>query len=203
MQSEQREPVDPRRSWAPGGDVCDECLSYWFAVQVRTGREQSATTHLRTRGYDVFLPCYQTQRRWSDRVKRVECALFAGYVFCRMAPAVTGKILTAPGVIRIVGNRAGPLPVSADEIEAIQRIVETFRTAEPWPFVLAGDRVHLDTGPLQGLEGLVVTVKNRHRLIVSVSLLQRSVAVEIDPAWVSVPSNPRSWRGHLDHLTLS
>jgi transcription antitermination factor NusG len=178
-------------------------VSRWFAVQVRTGREHSATKHLRTRGYDVFLPCYQEQRRWSDRVKQVECALFAGYVFCRMAPEVTGKILTAPGVIRIVGNRTGPLPVSASEIQAIQRIVETIRTAEPWPFVLAGDRVRLETGPLRGLEGLVISVKSRHRLIVSVSLLQRSVAVEIDPAWVSVPVQPQPWRGYLDHLTLS
>lgn len=172
------------------GRSFDELAREWFAVHVWAGREQSCATHLRARGYEVFLPCYQERRRWSDRVKQMDRALFSGYVFCRTAAAVAASIVTTPGVIRIVGDRSGPLPVHADEIEAIQRIVETRRSTEPWPFLEAGQRVRVDAGPLRGLEGVVLRVRNRHRLIVSVSLLQRSVAIEIDPEWVTVPYGP-------------
>lgn len=163
-------------------DLADE----WFAIQVRAGREPVCATHLRARGYDVLSPSYHERRRWSDRIKVVERALFAGYIFCRTAPTVTAKIVTTPGVIRIVGNRNGPLAVKPDEIEAIQRIVDTERPAEPFEYLRHGDRVRVERGPLRDLEGIVVMVRNRHRLIVSVSLLQRSVAVEIDPDWVTV-----------------
>jgi transcription antitermination factor NusG len=81
------------------------------------------------------------------------------------------------------------LPIRAEEIEAIQRIVETGRATEPWPFLQVGEQVRIETGPLRGTEGVVLRVQNQHRLIVSVSLLQRSVAVEINPEWVS-PSHP-------------
>jgi transcription antitermination factor NusG len=156
----------------------------WFAVHVRAGREQSTAGHLRGRGYEVFCPTYRERRRWSDRIRTAERALFAGYVFCRITTAAHWKVVTAPGVIRIVGDRSGPLPVSASEIAAIQRIVELQHAVEPWPFLQAGRPVRVECGPLRGTEGVVLRAKDRHRLIVSVSLLQRSVAVEIDPAWV-------------------
>jgi transcription antitermination factor NusG len=165
----------------------DAAMREWFAVQVWSGREQVSARHLRQRGYEVFLPCYSQRRRWSDRIKVVDRALFPGYMFCRLDTNVAGRIITAPGVIRIVGDRSGPLPVAAHEIEAIQRIVETQLSAEPWPVSYVGQRVRIERGPLTGIEGTVLVVKNRHRLIVSVSLLQRAVAVEIDSEWVTVP----------------
>lgn len=165
--------------------VGDERASEWFAVHVWTGREQSCARHLSARGYEVFLPCYLEQRRWSDRVKRVNRALFAGYVFCHIASMTIAKIVTAPGVIRVVGDANGPLPVCSDEIEAIRRIVHARFNAEPYQFPRVGDRVRLESGPLRGLEGIVQPIHNRHRLVVAVSLLQRAVAVEIDPGWVT------------------
>jgi transcriptional antiterminator NusG len=159
----------------------------WFAVQVRSAREQISALHLRERGYEVFLPCYREHRRWSDRIKVVERALFAGYVFCRLEPGVSGKIVTAPGVIRIVGDNSGPLSIPAHEIEAIQRIVATTLSAEPWPVPRVGQRVRIELGPLQGIEGIVLAVKNHQRLVVSIPLLQRAVAVELDSNWISVP----------------
>jgi transcription antitermination factor NusG len=159
----------------------------WFAVQVWSGREQSSAIHLRQRGYDVFLPCYRERRRWSDREKVVNRPLFAGYVFCRVDVDVAGKIVTAPGVIRIVGDGGRPLPIPAHEIEAIQRIVDTRLAVEPWQAMRAGQRVRVEVGPLRGIEGVVVTVRNRHRMVVSISMLQRAVAVEINPEWVSIP----------------
>lgn len=165
----------------------DQAARHWFAVQVCAGREHLTANHLQRRGYDVLLPCYLEHRRWSDRVKKIERALFAGYLFCRMGAEVTAKIITTPGVIRVVGNSERPLPIAPHEIEAIQRLMETRLQAEPWPFLQVGQRVRVDHGPLRGTEGIVLTVKERHRLVISISLLQRSVAVEMEPEWVSVP----------------
>ena len=185
MRSHWRKDAGSSMTWPIDGRRVDEVVCEWFAVQVWTGREQPCAMHLRARGYEVFLPCYQERRRWSDRVKRIERALFAGYVFCRITPAVAAKLVTTPGVLRIVGDSHGPLPIRTEEIEAIQRIVETGRATEPWPYLQIGECVRIETGPLRGTEGVVLRVHNQHRLIVSVSLLQRSVAVEINPEWVT------------------
>jgi transcriptional antiterminator RfaH len=163
----------------------DQTTNEWFAVQVWAGRERISAQHLRVRGFAVFLPCYRDHRRWSDRVKVVERALFEGYVFCRFASDVVGKILTAPGVIRIVGDATGPLSIPRQEIEAIERIVASQLATEPWPTPRVGQRTRIEYGPLRGIEGVVVAVKNQSRLLVEISLLRRAVAVEIDAAWVN------------------
>jgi len=159
----------------------------WFAAHVRSGREHLCVRHLEMRGYKVFLPCYYEHRRWSDSIKRIYKPLFAGYVFCLIDGEVLGKLVTTPGVIRIVGDGRRPIPVPGDEIDAIRRVVEAGLGAEPTAFLQAGERVRVGIGPLQGAEGIVLRMNNRHRLVISVSILQRSVAVEIDPAWVSIP----------------
>jgi transcription antitermination factor NusG len=165
----------------------NETLHEWFAAQVWSGRERLCAAHLRARGYEVFLPCYTERRRWSDRVKSLERALFAGYVFCRSDATVLAQVITTPGVIRIVGDGQRPLPIPTDEIEAIQRIVASDVAAAPWPFMHEGQQVRIDVGPLRGTHGRILRTKTDHRLIVSISLLQRSVAVEMDADWVSVP----------------
>jgi transcription termination/antitermination protein NusG len=157
----------------------------WFAVQVWAGREARSAGFLALRGYDVFLPCYRERRRLADRIRTYERALFAGYLFCRMQSHVYAKILTAPGVIRIVGGLEGPIPIPQMEIMAIRRIVDAHLQAEPWPFLEPGQHVRIDAGPLRGTEGTVLTVNDRRKLIVSISLLQRAVAVEIDPEWIA------------------
>jgi transcription termination/antitermination protein NusG len=157
----------------------------WFAVQVWSGREQLSARHLQQRGYEVFLPCYRERRQWSDRVKVIDRALFAGYVFCRLDSVLSAKIITAPGVVRIVGDHTGPLSIPIDEIDAIQRVMEAQLSAEPFPMPEVGRRVRIECGPLRGVEGVVVSVKNQARLVVSVSLLQRAVAVEVEAAWIS------------------
>jgi transcription antitermination factor NusG len=169
-----------------------EATHRWFAVQVRAGREHVSAEHLRLRGYEVFLPCYRERRRWSDRTKLIVRALFAGYVFCRIVECVEARIVTAPGVIRILGDGSGPVPVPEHEIESIKRVIETQLSVEPWPMPQAGQKVRFETGPLRGLEGIVLMAKDRNRLIVSVSLLRRAVAVQIDSRWISwAPLAPR------------
>lgn len=161
-----------------------EDKNQWFAIQVRCGREQLTATHLRVRGYEVFLPCYRELRRWSGRPKEIVRALFDGYLFCQIDGEIVGKIVTAPGVVGIVSNGRSPVPVATREVEAIQHIVQSRLSTEPWNAPHLGERVRLEAGPLRGIEGVVLVSKSRHRLVVSVSLLQRSVAVEIDSAWV-------------------
>lgn len=160
----------------------------WFAIQAWAGREQMCAKHLRVRACDVFLPCHRIHRQWSDRVKKVDCPLFPGYLFCRIGADAHAKIVTTPGVIRIVGDEHGPLAIPAEEIDAIQRMVGARLSVEPWPFLRAGQRVRIEAGPLRDTEGVILSMNNRHRLVVSISLLQRSVAVELDPEWVSVPN---------------
>ena len=158
--------------------------SSWLAIQVWTGREQLSARHLVQRGYDVFLPTHAERRRWSDRVKTVARPLFAGYVFCRAQHGAVATILGAAGVIRIVGDGGGPIPVPAAEIETIQRLVAARVEVEPWPFLHAGDRVRIEAGPLSGAEGIVLAAGKRQCFIVSVTLLRRSIAVELDGAWL-------------------
>lgn len=167
--------------------ISESVIDQWFAVQVWSGREQSCASHLRVRGYDVFLPCYQQRRCWSDRIRTVDRPLFAGYVFCKTSAHAIGKAISAPGVIRLVGDGQQPLPIPMEEIAALQQIVSADVAAEPWPFVQEGERVRIDVGPLAGVDGIVTQLKTRNRLIVSVTLLQRSIAVEVEGSWLSIP----------------
>jgi len=157
----------------------------WFALQVRTRFEVAVANYLEGKGYQWFLPTYKTRKRWSDRVKEVQAPLFPGYIFCRFDPQTRLPILTTPGVIQIVGYNRLPVPIDEAEISAIQTLVASGVSNEPCPFLAVGDRVRIDSGPLRGLEGILLKIRGDNRLILSVSLLQRSVAVEIDSGFVT------------------
>jgi transcription antitermination factor NusG len=152
----------------------------WFALQVRSSKESWTAAHLIGQGYECLLPKYKAQRQWSDRKKEVERALFPGYLFCRFDPYARLPILKTPGVVQIVGFNRTPKPVEEVEIQAIQRTIESKLPVQPWPYLEIGDRVEIRAGALRGLQGILVSVKGNHRLVLSVSLLQRSVAVELD-----------------------
>ncbi len=157
----------------------------WFALQVRVRYENSVASHLRGQGYERFLPMYKCRRRWSDRIKETELPLFPGYLFCRFNPYNRLPILKIPGVVLIVGIARTPIPIDDAEINAIQTAVQSGLPSQPWPFLQAGEQVRIEYGPLCGLEGILLAFKGRHRIVLSVSLLKRSVAVEIDDAWVT------------------
>ena len=166
----------------------------WFAVQVRTRREASAAEHLAGKGYEWFLPLYKSRKPWSDRIKEFETPLFPGYLFCRFNPQDRLPILKTPGVIQVVGYNRVPVPVDEQEIAAIQTLVASGIPNQPWPFLSVGDKVRIESGPLRGLEGILTDFKGNHRLVLSVSLLQRSVAVEIDSAFVTSLTPSRASR---------
>lgn len=183
LQSERENELNPEPAFFP-----------WFALHVRSHFEVGVANYLDGKGYDWFLPQYKLRKLWSDRVKEVDAPLFPGYLFCRFDPLDRLPILKTPGVIQIVGYNRQPIPVDEQEIHAIQTLVASGVPNRPWPFMQVGDRVRIDSGPLRGLEGHLVEFKGSHRLVVSVTLLQRSVAVEIDSALVTSLRSARAAR---------
>jgi transcription antitermination factor NusG len=161
----------------------------WYALHVRPRFEKLVASTLVNKGYEGFLPLYRHRSRWSDRIKEVQLPLFSGYLFCRFDVDGRLPILMTPGVIHIVGIGKTPRPVEDDEIAALQTIVVSGLQAAPRSYLNAGERVRIEIGPLAGLEGILMAMKGSSRLVVSVSLLQRSVSVEINESWV-VPVSP-------------
>jgi transcription antitermination factor NusG len=155
-------------------DRFDNC---WFAIQVRTRYEFLVATILRSKGLEEFVPKYKSKRQWSDRTKVCELPLFPGYVFCRFNAQVRVPILTTPGVIRIVGVNSA---IPDSEIEAIQTVVAHRVSAIPYPYLDVGTRVQVIAGPLAGVQGTLVSYRNHYRLILSVTLVQSSISVEVE-----------------------
>lgn len=168
----------------------------WFALHVRSRFEVSVASHLYGKGYECFLPTFKSRRRWSDRVKEIEAPLFPGYLFCRFNVLDRFPIVTTPGLIQIVGFNRAPVPVTESEIAALQQLVSSKLRHEPWPYLKAGAKVMIEAGPLTGLEGIYIESKGSHRLVLSVTLLQRSVAVEIDSAYVRALPESHLAGGH-------
>jgi transcription antitermination factor NusG len=156
----------------------------WFAIRVSSNHERISSRILLHKGYEVLVPLYSVRRRWSDRFKVVEAPLFSGYFFCRMDPELRLPVLVTPGVVQIVGFGKTPAPVADTEIASLQTIVNSNLRAQPWPYIDIGQSVRVEYGPLRGVEGILLKLKNRNRLVASVSLLQRSVAVELEDDWV-------------------
>jgi transcription antitermination factor NusG len=152
----------------------------WYALYVRSRHEKVVEDVLRGKGYSAFSPGYRVRRKYSDRTVDVEVPLFPGYVFCQFDAARRLPILTTPGVTFVVSTAGAPQAIEAHEIASLQTIVASGRPVQPWPFLKEGQQVRVQAGPLSGALGTLVRVKNDARLIVSVTLLQRSVAVEID-----------------------
>lgn len=156
---------------------------HWYAIRVRSQHEDLVARHLRVRGLEAFLPLYKQQHRWSDRFKEIELPLFPGYVFCQFDPLNRLPVLTVPGVVHIVGTGKTPVPIDQEEIAAIQAAVKSEFSTQPWPFVEIGQRVRIEYGPLCGIEGILLGFRGHHRIVLSITLLQRSVAVEINGEW--------------------
>jgi transcription antitermination factor NusG len=157
----------------------------WYVVVVRSNFERSTSLSFEEKGYETFLPVYRSRRNWSDRSKDIEVPLFTGYTFCRFDVSHRLPILQTPGVRSIIGSKTtGPIPCEDSEVEAVQTLLNSKLPIGPWPFLNAGQFVTVERGPLTGVEGIVIEVKAKYRLVVSVSIMQRSVCTEIDRDWV-------------------
>jgi len=154
----------------------------WYALYTCPRHEKRVAQQIESRNFSCFLPLYRSVRRWKDRRKELELALFPGYVFVSMAPENRLQVLQLPGVVRLVSFNGQPAALPAEEIETLRRRLSGAIRVEPHPYLRTGHRVRVRSGPMQGLEGIVVRRKDRSRMIFSIDLIQRSVAVEVDEA---------------------
>jgi len=155
----------------------------WFAVQVRCRHEAQVGDALGSKGYQYFLPLYPRVNSHNPRNRDSHAPLFPGYLFCRFDVYRRLPVLTTPGVVRVVGLGNVPVPIDDAEICSIQSICRNKVPTEPCSFMV-GERVRIVQGPLSDVEGVILRLKDRLRLVVSVSLLRRSVAIELQPHWV-------------------
>jgi transcription antitermination factor NusG len=153
----------------------------WYAIRVRSRFEFVTLAVLGEGGYETFLPSYRGRRAWSDRMKEVEIPLFPGYLFCRFDAADPYRVLNSPGVVNVVSVGPRPLPVMSRRSRVFRK---SAGRGSPWPFLQVGRRVRVECGPLAGAEGIVLEVKSVCRIVVSLTLLQRSVSAEIEREWI-------------------
>jgi len=154
----------------------EEC---WYAVYTRTRHEKCVAEHCTQRGITAFLPLYHVQRRWKQRRAEVFLPLFPSYIFVHIALRDRIRILGLPGIVSLVSFNNVPAVVPELQIETLKRAIILGR-AEPHVYLRSGRRVRVTNGPLVGLEGIVVEIKNRVQVIVSFEWMARSVAISLD-----------------------
>jgi transcription antitermination factor NusG len=152
----------------------------WFAAYTSANHEKRVAEQLGLRSVEHFLPVYHSVRRWKDRRIKLELPLFPGYVFVRLVLRDRLQVLQVPGVARLVGFNGTPTPLPQGEIEALRTSLSNGVRAEPHPYLKVGRRVRVRTGSLTGLEGVLLRKKNSTRFVISLDLIMRSVAVEIE-----------------------
>jgi transcription antitermination factor NusG len=152
----------------------------WYALRTRSNCEKIAAEFLEARGIEQFLPLYRATRRWSDRVFENWFPLFPGYLFCRFDARYRTPVVSALGVVSIVSFGGSAAPIDDGEIEAIRKALGSGQNMEPYPYLHEGQKIRIKEGPLQGMEGILIQ-KRTWRVVISVEMLRRSVAVEIDP----------------------
>lgn len=162
----------------------------WYALQLRTRWESCTADLLSSKGYQTFLPTFKRLRRGPAKSSEMQSPLFPGYLFCRFNVCDRLPVLVTPGVISVVARGRIPVPIEESEIEAIRRMVSTGMRIEPCSYLEVGQRVRIEEGALCGIEGVLTGFKGSQWIVVSISLLRRSVALEIDWSAVS-PVQPK------------
>jgi transcription antitermination factor NusG len=172
--------------------------SGWWALYTRHQHEKTVAEMLLAKGFEVFLPLYESMRRWKDRNKMLSMPLFPCYVFVRGGHNRRLQVVATPGVHMVLSHGEKIAIIPEAEIEAIRTTVEGPFQVEPHPFLKCGERVRVKRGPLLGVEGVLVRKKNLYRLVLSVEMVAQSVAVEIDASDVEplAPPAPVIATGH-------
>jgi transcription antitermination factor NusG len=161
----------------------------WVALIVRPRAERTVQEALTNLGLETFVPWHGVRRRWSDRIRILRQNLFPGYVFCRSTFSERRLVMNQGGVCGVVAFDSRPALIPDDEISSLRRAVESRLPLGPWPFLSVGQRVRIDKGLLAGLEGTLARDATAWRVVVSIQVLQRSVAVQVDRDMIS-PENP-------------
>ena len=154
---------------------------FWFAVWTRSRQEKVAASMLEAIGIRHFLPLKTEVHRWSDRDQAVTIPLFRGYLFVQLDPTKDSRlrVLNIPGVAGLVGNQNGPLPIPDKEIDGIRTVLAEKVTYSPYPFFTLGERVRVRHGALAGVEGRLVRSNTDAKLVLSVEMIQQSIAVNV------------------------
>jgi transcription antitermination factor NusG len=177
------QPVTQRAKLYPVTDLSEniqsQTSSQWFAAYTKHQHEKVCADLLMRKSIEVYLPLYQSVRRWRDRKKTISLPLFPSYVFFRSVTGNRLEILNTPGVFFIVGNALGACPIAEEDIESMRLMTTSGLGAEPHPYLKSGERVRIKSGPLAGLQGLLVRVNNQSRVVVSVEPLKQAVSVEV------------------------
>ena len=157
----------------------------WFAIQTRSRHEKVVRNQLEMRNVEHFLPTKRRLSQWTDRKKEIEVPLFAGYCFARFSLEERLHVLQSQGVVRVVGSGGRPEPISDEEIESLRTLITNSSDYVSHPYLKKGTIVKVIRGPLQGVKGRLVREARSCRLVLSINLIQRAVAIEIDAASVA------------------
>jgi len=168
----------------------------WFALYVKPRHEKNVALMLQGKGNETFLPMYSHRVKYN---KTFELPLFPSYVFCRIELSNRLPVMTTPGVFSIVGNGPEPQPICDQEVEGVKRLLESGLIPVAWPYVAPGQEVCLESGPLRGVQGIVIEASNEKWLVVSVNLLRRSVAVKVAREFLSVKLPSPSAKHRTSH----
>lgn len=170
----------PNTAVATGESGADTETAQWFAACTRSRHEKMVAQQLQGKGVEYFLPLGHTVRRWQSRLAEVDLPLFPGYVFVRIPLRTRLQVLTVPGVAYLVASAGRPLPVPDEQMVTLRDRLAAGALAEPHPYLTVGARVRVRQGPLAGLDGVLLRKHGHSRLIVSVDMIQRSIALHVE-----------------------
>jgi transcription antitermination factor NusG len=156
--------------------------AHWYAAYISPRHEKKVFDHLQRRRVESFLPLYEAVHRWKDRRARVELPLFPGYIFVKIPLAARLRVLEVPSVVRLVAFNGQPAALPEQEIDLLRRGLAADVKAGPHPYLRIGRRVRVTRGAMAGMEGILKRRKDCFRLVISMELIQRSIAVEVDAA---------------------
>ena len=179
------------------------CESSWYAIYTRHQHEKMVAQILTSKGFETFLPLYETTHNWKDRTKALSLPLFPCYVFLKGGLERRLQIVTTPGMYGIVSSGGQPAAIPDIEIEAIRRVVESGVPVEAHPYLKCGNRVRIKCGPLAGIQGILVRKKNISRLVLSVEILGTAAAMEVAAFQVEAINATGPRDGSIGHVAGS
>jgi transcription antitermination factor NusG len=159
---------------------------HWYAVHTNSRCEKSVAAHLASKSIEHLLPLCDTIRRWRNGKHRVQLPLFPGYLFARLDATNRHRALEIPGLTYIVGRRGYPTPMQQEDIDRLMRGLQAGIAIDPYPYMTVGTRVEVRGGPFEGATGFVIRRRGKTRVIISIDLIMRAMAVEVDTADLSV-----------------
>jgi transcription antitermination factor NusG len=166
----------------PLGQELATAQVHWYATYTCANHEKQVAAQLQSRSLEYFLPLYRSVRRWKDRRVTLDLPLFPGYLFVRLALRDRMRVLQIPSVVHLVSFSGQPVAVPDDEMDRLRSGLSHSLCAEPHPFLTAGRRVSIIRGPLAGCEGILRRRKNNFRFVISIDLIRRACAVDVDAA---------------------